>query len=102
MITVQEANQFIKDNLGDFGIENIALNQGMGRVLREDVVADRDFPPYDRVTMDGIAIRFQDFENGVKEYPIKGGNHERLFDLHVVFAFREGKRLGSLDHSFVL
>jgi len=33
--------------------ETIALGQSWGRVLRAPVVADRDFPPYHRATMDG-------------------------------------------------
>lgn len=72
MITVEEANQFIKENRVDFGIEEIPLSEGIGRVLREDISADRDFPPYDRVTMDGIAINYACFQNGQKEYPIAG------------------------------
>lgn len=72
MVTVEEANQIIEDHLGDFGIETIPLNQGLARVLREPIVADRDFPPYDRVTMDGIAIRFQDFETGQRKFKIAG------------------------------
>ena len=39
-----------------YGSETIHLNQGIGRVLLEDWHCDRDLPPYDRVTMDGIAI----------------------------------------------
>lgn len=72
MISVEEAEKIILDKAKDFGIEEIALEDSMGRVLREDIQADRDFPPYDRVTMDGIAIRFDAFENGVKEFKIAG------------------------------
>jgi molybdopterin molybdotransferase len=38
------------------------LLESKGRILAEDVVADRPFPPFDHVTMDGIALRFADFE----------------------------------------
>jgi molybdopterin molybdotransferase len=32
----------------------------MGLILAENIVADRDFPPFNRVAMDGIAIRSSD------------------------------------------
>lgn len=61
MISVDEATQIIDQTIKDFGIEHIALDDAVGRILREDLYADRDFPPYDRVTMDGIAIQSASF-----------------------------------------
>ncbi|MEQ9232406.1 MAG: molybdopterin molybdotransferase MoeA [Cyclobacteriaceae bacterium] len=72
MITVEEANQIVLSNCIDFGIEEIPLFEAMGRILREPIVADRDFPPYDRVTMDGIAIRYEDFQKGQRQFEVKG------------------------------
>lgn len=46
--------------------------QAMGRVLQEDLRADRDFPPFDRVTMDGIAIQFDSFAAGRRDFPVSG------------------------------
>lgn len=42
------------------GIERIRIESAAGRILREDLCADRDFPPFDRVMMDGYAIRAKD------------------------------------------
>src|SRR5262249_17390707 len=42
------------------------------RVLAEDVTAERDQPPFDRVTMDGIAIAARDWGAGVRSYKIIG------------------------------
>lgn len=72
MISVQEALSIISSHRQDFGTEDIHLDKSLGRVLREDFLADRDFPPYDRVTMDGIAIAHKSFEGGQREFPIKG------------------------------
>lgn len=72
MITVQEAIEIITSRTKDFGIEKIPLNQAMTRILREDLIADRDFPPYHRVTMDGIAINFQAYEKGIQHFSIEG------------------------------
>jgi len=64
MKTVQEITKIILSNARDYGVETISLGQSVGRVLAEDLVADRDFPPFDRVSYDGIAIRFEDYERG--------------------------------------
>ena len=57
MITVGEAWRRIADALPDYGSENIAVEEATGRVLRRPVCAERDQPPFDRVMMDGIALR---------------------------------------------
>ncbi len=72
MITVEEALEIIRNNARDFGIEEISLDESLGRILREPLIADRDMPPYDRVTMDGIAIRHSEYESGQREFPIAG------------------------------
>lgn len=40
--------------------EYVALHDACGRVLRADIVADRDLPPFNRATMDGYALRAED------------------------------------------
>ncbi|MGK0390645.1 MAG: molybdopterin molybdotransferase [Maribacter sp.] len=72
MITVAEADKFISDNIFKVSSEKILFSSSLGRILDEDIVADRDFPPFDRVTMDGIAINYISFSKGVKGYPIEG------------------------------
>ena len=72
MISVSEALQTILENTQDFGIEEISFLESIGRVLKEDIVADRDFPPFNRVAMDGIAINHRYFEYGVRDFKIEG------------------------------
>ena len=72
MITVEEATQIISKTIKDTGISIVPLHLAIGRVLREDLFADRDFPPYHRITMDGIAIRYDAFEKGERTFPIEG------------------------------
>mgnify|MGYP000188370694 CR=1 FL=1 len=62
MIAVEDAMKIVHANLGNWGIEEISLDQSLGRILREEIVADRDFPPFNRVTMDGIGLNFDEFE----------------------------------------
>ena len=47
------------------------LEDCIGAYLAEDLIADRDFPPFDRVTMDGIAINHATFEKGQRTYTIE-------------------------------
>lgn len=71
MITVEEALKIISENTVDFGIEEIPLSESINNILKEDWHTDRDLPPYDRVTMDGIAINYDAYERGNKSFPIE-------------------------------
>ena len=72
MITIQQATKIVLENTIDLQTETIKLENAIGRQLRENLIADRPFPPFNRVAMDGIAIRFADFENGQRTFPIIG------------------------------
>lgn len=72
MISVKEAKHIILQNTLDFGVEEIPFMQSVGRVLKEDIVADRDFPPFNRVAMDGIAINYIHFKNGQRSFTVEG------------------------------
>ncbi len=76
MIAVEEALQTVLENTQDFGteasVEEVLFLASVGRVLKEDIVADRDFPPFNRVSMDGIAINHRYFEYGVRDFKIEG------------------------------
>lgn len=62
MISPHDATQIINDYLLSFPTEIIALAEAQGRILRESIRADRDFPPFHRVTMDGIAYDFDQLQ----------------------------------------
>jgi molybdopterin molybdotransferase len=71
MITVQQAEQLILENTRDYGAEIVLFDEALGRVLAENIKADRDLPAFNRVTMDGIAIDYQSFKQGIKTFNIK-------------------------------
>src|SRR5665647_1037815 len=56
MITVAEALKIVLSKPSVYGTERVPLKDALNRFLGEDIFADRDSPPYDRVMMDGIAI----------------------------------------------
>jgi molybdopterin molybdotransferase len=71
MITTQQALQIILENTTDFGTEEIPFLNSLGRILKEDIVADRDFPPFNRVSMDGIAVQYNIFEKGTRKFSVE-------------------------------
>jgi molybdenum cofactor synthesis domain-containing protein len=60
MITVDQALQQITEAVKPANPEIIPLEQALGRILAEEVVADMDLPPFDRSRMDGYALRSED------------------------------------------
>lgn len=71
MTSFQEALQLVLANLKDFNIEEVPLLQSAGRILAQDVFADRDFPPYNRVMMDGVAISMAAYNAGTRSFQIE-------------------------------
>jgi molybdenum cofactor synthesis domain-containing protein len=60
MIPVAEAIQIVLDQTPKLNSEPVSLQEALGRVLAEDIIADTDLPPFDRSQMDGYAIRAED------------------------------------------
>jgi molybdopterin molybdotransferase len=71
MITVQEAEQLILSQVRDYGVEFVPFRQTLGRILAGDIICDRDMPAYDRISMDGIAIRYSAIERGITSFTVK-------------------------------
>lgn len=71
MVSVDEATHIIFSHLYSPVPVPVPVTEAAGRVLAEQVTADRDFPPFNRVAMDGVAISFQEWHNGRKVFPIQ-------------------------------
>ncbi|QQL44851.1 molybdopterin molybdotransferase MoeA [Sulfuriroseicoccus oceanibius] len=50
--------------------ESVPLAKAMGRRLAQAVAADRPLPPYDRVMMDGVVVRADDWRSGLREFQL--------------------------------
>lgn len=68
MIDVKTAQQIVLGNILESPIEEVDLLSSTGRVLRENIYADRPFPPFDRVTMDGICIQASKYLEGQRVF----------------------------------
>src|SRR5690349_17745299 len=69
-ISVKEAEKIILSQRRNFGTEIISFRNALGRVLAQNITADRDLPPFNRVAMDGIAINHEAFEKGIRTFKI--------------------------------
>ena len=49
-----------KDRPDRMAAESVPLSESPCRILREDVFADADSPPFDKAIRDGFAVRFED------------------------------------------
>src|SRR5204862_5262131 len=49
-----------KDRSDWMPAESVPLSESISRILREDVFADADSPPFDKAIRDGFAVRFED------------------------------------------
>jgi len=72
MISVAEAIQIVRQQTRKLSAERVAIDQVLGRVLAEDVVADSDLPPFDRSQMDGYAVRADDVKAAPSRLRIVG------------------------------
>src|SRR5690242_14045638 len=52
--------------------EQVPLLASLDRTLAEEIVADRDFPPFPRATRDGFAVRAEDVQVAPAELSVVG------------------------------
>jgi len=72
MTSVAAAESLIMAHMPKFKPCEEPLAACVDRVLAEDIAAERDQPPFDRVTMDGIAIAYRDFAGGARAFDVIG------------------------------
>src|ERR1700761_9140134 len=71
LITPEMADRAIEAELSVLGTEQRRLEESIGLTLRQDVYAERDNPPFDRVCMDGIAVASAGLKRGLRRYRIQ-------------------------------
>ena len=64
----KQALEMVLEHCSLKGFANVSTEKASGRMLAQNIVADRDFPPFHRVTMDGIALKFSGIEKGNKKF----------------------------------
>lgn len=72
MLSVAEAEKQVLDAVPLLPPEDCPLAKAHGRALRQPITADRDLPPFDRVAMDGYALRHEAWLAGVRQFRVAG------------------------------
>ena len=71
-VTSATAERLVNDEVGHVfrnpARERVAIERAGGRILADEVVADRDGPPFNRATMDGIALASHAVESGIHRF----------------------------------
>ena len=70
MISVEEALQQILEVIVPLGQEKVNVLDSLGRVIGEDIYANRNIPPKDNSAMDGYAVRWEDTRGASATNPI--------------------------------
>lgn len=71
MITVEEALEKILSRIHPLGSEKVSILEALGRVMAENIYANRDIPPLDNSGMDGYAVRSEDIQNASSSQPVR-------------------------------
>lgn len=72
MISPADAEAAIRQRAPRLSDVSVPLTSLAGCILRERIVATRDQPPFDRVTMDGVAFAMASFEAGRRAFRLAG------------------------------
>lgn len=65
MLKYEDAFEIVMNSISGrpLGTERVEIDRCLNRILAEDVVADRDSPPFNKSAMDGYACRREDLDN---------------------------------------
>lgn len=71
MITVEKAIELIAQNIPELKTITLEIEKCHGKSLAQNIYSERDQPPFNRVAMDGVAIDFNEFQRGRREFKIQ-------------------------------
>lgn len=72
MIEVEVAQKILKTYRPNWGVEKIKYSTLKSYVLSQNLIADRDYPPFNRAMVDGIAVSWQALTKNQREFKIVG------------------------------
>ena len=70
MVSFREALELLMGNAPVWPVERCRIEEAAGRVLRAPIRADRAFPAFDRVMMDGYALKSADWLAGQRLFRV--------------------------------
>lgn len=70
MIRVEEARALVLQHAPARRVKRMSLEEALGHVVAEDLIAPEPLPPFPRSGMDGYALRSADTQAATKEQPV--------------------------------
>jgi molybdopterin molybdotransferase len=70
VLSVAEALERVLAGVPVLAAESVPLEEALGRVLAQPVVARREVPPWDNSSMDGYALRAADTRSAGEDHPV--------------------------------
>ncbi|MBU1627213.1 molybdopterin molybdotransferase MoeA [bacterium] len=71
MITFEQAQNIVFDNIKTLDPEFIEITRALGYYTAVDLISNEVSPPFDNSAMDGYAVRYEDIKNASMTKPIK-------------------------------
>lgn len=71
-LTPQQALETILSHVTVLATQATPLRDSVGRILRQDLMPERDNPPFDRVCMDGVAVDAAAVTGGTRRFTLQG------------------------------
>lgn len=70
LLPVNEAIKVVLDEIRPLGPERVSIENALGRILYEDIIATRDIPFTDNSAMDGFAVISEDVKEADEKKPV--------------------------------
>ncbi len=96
LLDPREALEIALSRIKPVGVEKVPIEEALGRVIAEDLVAIIDHPPFDRSTVDGYAVVAQDVYGAMEDRPIR-----LRYAFEVPVGTRPDKALGRGEAAYV-
>ncbi|MDO9266477.1 MAG: molybdopterin molybdotransferase MoeA [Sulfurimonas sp.] len=75
-VTIEEALRYIYQNAATKSLKILPLEQALGYVIAEEIIATHNLPPFDNSAMDGYAVKVEDADKEVRvEHTIFAGDN---------------------------
>lgn len=75
-VTIEEALEYIYQNAAPKSLKILPLEQALGYVIAEEIIATHNLPPFDNSAMDGYAVKIKDADKEVRvEHAIFAGDN---------------------------
>ena len=94
-VSVEEALEIIYKHIKPKSIKILPLEQSLGYVLAEDIIATHNLPPYDNSAMDGYAVKTSDSANTVtvKDTIFAGDNSNFVLEAGYAIKIMTGAKI---------